>query len=141
MTSKRLGVPIDERHQPSQLAGAAGQADDHAVDHLDGIGVTGEDLLGGFCGGNEIVEVHDAYRRGFGARHDAHFGFGDDSQGTLGADHHLGQIEFAVAHEGIQVIAADAPLDRGVALLDLLPVGLNDALDLTIDLVFQRCRP
>jgi hypothetical protein len=64
--------------------------------------------------------------------------FGDDCQGALGADHHLGQVEFAVAHERIQIVAADTPLDRRVALLDRLPVGFDNALDLTIDLIFPR---
>ena len=69
--------------------------------------------------------------------HQVHPGLGNDAKGALGAYNHLGQVNGFFAEEGVQVVAADAPHNLGVAGLDFRQVVLGDTQDSTINIRFQ----
>ena len=72
-----------------------------------------------------------------GRGHQVNLSLGDDAQGALGAHHHARQVGRTLAHEVIQIVAANPAHDFGVAGLNLRKVLLSNALDTTVNVRLQ----
>ena len=67
----------------------------------------------------QVCERDHHHGFGFRQRHQAQLGFEDDAQRAFGADHDLGEIHgLDGVREFVQVVAADAAQDLGIAAVD-----------------------
>ena len=66
------------------------------------------------------------------------FGFGDDAEGSFGADYHSAEVDAAAVEELVQVVAADAAHDvRGVAIIYFVAVLVGYVKNAAVDFGFQ----
>ena len=132
----RRGVALDEGHARREARVQAALPDDGVVHLLDGGGAGVEQRDRGLKGLQDGVEVNDGEGRRLGTGGHSHLGAGEGDQRALGADDDLGHVH-GVSQDLVQVVAADAPLDLGVAAVDLVGLLLCDAPGLAVDVALE----
>ncbi len=81
-------------------------------------------------GFEQVGKLHDQKGLVSGNAHQPQLGLQNDSERSFGTDKEIGQVEMGrVAHETIEVIAADAPQDLGEAAFDLAGVRVRQLLN------------
>ena len=138
----RAGVALHKPGEPRVPHGLARTVEYHLVDELDGGRFVAQDAGGGLAGVVDGAEVQDGQRRHGGPLYQVDLGLSDDAQGSLGTDHHAGQVHRAAAvgvvqDELVQVVAADAALNLGVGAVDLVLLLAGDAEDAPVDVTLE----
>ena len=131
------GLAVDEGHAAGEGGGFAGAFQQHLADKLDGGGAVFEDGGGGVASLSEGFEVGDGEGGGVGRGDEVDFGFGDDAEGAFGADHHLAEVDGGAVQELVEVVAADAAHDVGVAGGYFVEVVEGDLGNGAVDLGFE----
>ena len=85
--------------------------------------------------------MEDAQTRDFRPVHQLELRLCDRHKSALGADDEPRHVEAHSAHELIQIVAGDPPLDLGVAGDDLVPVGLPYLEQPAVDVPLETVRP
>ena len=85
----------------------------------------------------DVLEVEGSDAGGVGQGFELDLGLGDGAEGAFGADDDAGKVEGVWVQEFVEVVAADAAHDLGVAGFNLCAVGLGEARRLTVDVAEQ----
>ena len=133
----RLGVSLDEVHQPGVDEIIARLAQDHAAYVLHGGGLQLQRGDGGLHRLDEVGEVQHAQAPEFGPLNNLDLGFGDGDERALRAYGEARHVERAAADELVQVVARNAALDPGIAGQNLVAVCVADGEQLAVDVAFQ----
>ena len=89
------------------------------------------------AGLEDVLEMEGGNAGGVGQGFELDLGLGDGAEGALGAYDDTGEVEGVRVKEFVEVVAADAAHDLGVAGFDLGAVGLGEAGGLTIGVTEQ----
>ena len=91
----------------------------------------------GVTGLEDVLEMEGGDAGGIGQGFELDLGLGDGAEGALGADDDAGKVKRVWVQEFVEVVAADAAHDLGVAGFDLCAVGLGEARRLPVDMAEQ----
>ena len=81
----------------------------------------------------DVLEVEGGDAGGGGQGFELDLGLSDGAEGAFGADDDAGKVKRVRVQEFVEVVAADAAHDLGVAGFDLCSVGLGEARRLPVD--------